>query len=212
MSIRLILADDHPIVLDGLLTLFQFEPDIEVVARCSNGTEALAAVRKHSPDVLILDLLMAGNEDLAVMRTLLQEELSTRVVLLTAQIRPEQMAEAARLGVRGVLLKEMAPSLIVRCVRKVHAGGRWLETQSFGAAFDHLLEREATSRETMRLLTPREIDLVRLVAKGLRNAEIAERLFISEGTVKVHLHNIYQKLNVDRRMALVRYAEEKGLL
>src|SRR5215218_198733 len=111
--IRLILADDHPIVLDGLVQLFRVEPDFEIVARCRDGEEALREVRVHRPDVLVLDVRMPRLDGLEVLRMVRQEELATRVVLLTAAVEEEQLVEALRLGVGGVVLKEMAPHLLL---------------------------------------------------------------------------------------------------
>lgn len=116
-----------------------------------------------------------------------------------------------RLGVRGLVLREMAPELLVRCLRQVGAGATWLESRTVTRVLERLLRREAGEREAAAVLTGREIDLVRSIAQGLRNKEIARELGISEGTVKVHLHNIYQKLGLDGRLALLRYARDKGL-
>ena len=212
MSIRLVLADDHPIVLDGLEQLFRLEKGFEVLARCVNGEETVLAVREHRPDVLILDLQMPGKTGLEVLREMNGEGLPTRVVLLTAALNVDEVLEATRLGVRGVVLKEMAPRLLVQCVRTVHAGGQWLEKRAVGLALDRMLEREAGARELANVLTRREIEIVRMVASGSRNKEIAEKLFISEGTVKVHLHKVCEKLQVDSRVELTLYAKDKGLL
>ncbi len=212
MPIGLVLADDHPIVLDGLEQLFRLERDFKVLARCRDGDETLQAVRKYRPDVLILDIRMPGRSGLAVLREMKREKLPTRVVLLTAAIDENEALEAIRLRVSGVVLKEMAPQLLVKCVRKVHAGGQWIEKRSFGRALETLLQREAGARQIAGLLTPREMEIVRLVASGLHNKEIAGNLLISEGTVKIHLHHIYEKLHVDGRLELTLYAQDKGLL
>jgi DNA-binding NarL/FixJ family response regulator len=210
--IRLILADDHPIVLDGLVQLFRVEPDFEVVARCRDGEEALREVRAHRPDVLVLDVRMPRMDGLEVLRTVRQEELATRVVLLTAAVEEEQLVEALRLGVGGVVLKEMAPHLLLEAVREVHSGGSWLDKGSVSRIVTKLLHQDEARKEAAQLLTPRELEIVRMVARGLRNRAIAEQLLISEGTVKIHLHNIYQKLAVDGRLELVVYAQAKGLV
>lgn len=212
MPIHLVLADDHPIILDGLEILFRMEKDIQVVARCVNGEEALQAVRQHRPDILILDIRMPGKDGLAVLREMKDEDLPTRVVLLTVALDEEETLEALRLGVRGVVLKEMAPQMLVQCVRKVHAGEQWLERRSVGRALEKLLSREAGAREVAAVLTPREIEIVRMVAAGLRNKEIADKLSISEGTVKIHLHHIYEKLHLNGRLELALYAQDRGLV
>jgi DNA-binding NarL/FixJ family response regulator len=212
VPIRLVLADDHPIVLDGLENLFRLEVDFQVVARCVNGEESIAAVRRHRPDVLILDLHMPRKDGITVVRQLVAETLPTKVVLLAAVLEDDEVLEALRLGVRGMVLKELAPRMLVQCVRKVHAGEQWLEMHAFSRALDTLLRREAGEREAADVLTPREIEMVRMVASGLRNRELSERLAISEGTVKIHLHHIYRKLKVDNRVELILYAQSKKLV
>jgi len=211
MPIGIVLADDHPVVLTGLETLLHQIRDLKVLASCRNGEEALRAVHKHRPDVLVLDIRMPGKNGLDVLRELKGQKLPTRVVVLTAALEDDDVLEAVRLGVSGVVLKEMAPELLVQCIRKVAAGERWLEKRSFHSALEKLLRREAGA-QAIRVLTPREIEVVRMVVTGLRNKEIAEKLSISEGTVKIHLHSIYRKLELDGRMALTRYAQEKGLI
>ena len=211
MPISLILADDHPIVLDGLENLFRLERDFQVVARCKNGIEAMQEVLRHRPEVLVLDIRMPGKDGLEIAREIHKGKLSTRVVLLTAALDEEEFLEAVRLGVMGIVLKEMAPQILIQCIHKVHAGEQWIEPRSARQALEKMLRREAGVRAIAHLLTPREIEMVSMVAQGLRNKEIADKLCISEGTVKVHLHNIYEKLKVDGRLALLRYAQESGL-
>jgi DNA-binding NarL/FixJ family response regulator len=210
--IRLVLADDHPIVLDGLEQLFRREPDFEVLARSADGEAALQAVRRHRPDVLVLDLKMPVRDGLAVARAIASERLPVRLILLTAALDEATLIEAVRLGVKGIVLKDMAPRVLVQAVREVHGGGEWLERRSTGRALGKLIERQAGERELAQLLTPREIEMVRMVASGLRNKEIARRLSIAEGTVKTHLHNIYEKLEVGSRLELTLRAQGKGLL
>lgn len=212
MPIRLLLADDHPIVLDGLEQLFRLEADFEVVARCRDGEETLRALEVHRPDVVVLDIRMPRGDGLDVLRAIEAGGLLTRVVLLTAALGEDQLVEALRRGVGGVVLKEMAPQLLVEAIREVHAGRRWLDKGSMDRALGRLLQREESSQEAAEILTPRELEIVRMVASGLRNRAIAEKLFISEGTVKIHLHNIYQKIEVDGRLELAVYAQRKGLV
>ena len=210
--IRLVLADDHPIVLDGLEQLFSTEPDLEVVARATSAEGALRALEEFRPDVLVLDLAMPGLDGMWVMEQAFERKMPSRVVLLTAHLDEQKLLEAVRLNVAGVVLKEMAPRLLVECVRKVHAGEKWLEKHSVARAMDRMVKRESELQRLSRLLTPRELEIVRLAAEGLRNREIAERLTITEGTVKIHLHNIYEKLGVTGRPQLILYATREGLI
>ena len=212
MPIRLVVADDHPLILEALQQLFGLEDDFQLLACCRTGTETLQAVKNFQPDVLILDVRMPDQDGLAVLREMRQEHSPTRVVLLTAGLEENQVLAAIRLGVQGVVLKEMASHLLVQCVRKVHAGGQWLERHSASRAIETMLRHQEGTRDVMSLLTPRELEIMRLVAQGLRNKRIADILAISEGTVKIHLHNVYKKLPIDSRLALSLYARDKGLV
>ena len=212
MPITLVIADDHPLILDAMENLFRLEKDLKVVARCLDGDEVLEAVCRHQPDILVLDIQMPAKDGFAVLREMRKEKLPTRVVVLTATLNEEGLTEAVRLGVRGLVLKELAPKLLVECIRKVHGGALWLEKRLVTSALEKLLHRETARTEAVQALSPREIEIIKQVAAGLRNMEISRKLFISEGTVKIHLHNIYQKLGVDSRTKLTRYAQENGLV
>ena len=212
MPIRLVVADDHPLILEALQQLFSLEPDCQLLACCQNGAETLQAMKAYQPDVLILDVRMPGQDGLAVLREMRQKHYLTRVVLLTAGLNEHEALEAIRLGAQGVVLKEMASHLLVQCVRKVHAGGQWVERHSVSRALETMLRHQDGTRDVTGLLTPRELEIMRLAAHGLRNKSIAEALAISDGTVKIHLHNIYKKLSIDSRLALTLYAREKGLV
>jgi DNA-binding NarL/FixJ family response regulator len=209
--IRIILADDHPVVRRGLSQFFADHEDLQVVAECDNGASALAAFRAHGADVLIVDLSMPGMSGIDVLRELKTVENAPPVILLAGTIGDQDVIEAFRLGVRGVVLKEMAPNLLVQCVRKVFAGGMWLEKESIGRAFEKLLRDQDALSEVRGILTPREIDVVREIVRGLSNRAIAEKLFISEGTVKTHLHGVFEKLGIRSRLQLARYGEEHGI-
>lgn len=210
--ISLVLADDHPIVLAGLENMLRRERDCRVVASCVDGVEAMRAITRHSPDVAVLDLRMPRMDGLAVLRQIQKDKLATRTVLLAAVLEDDDLVEAVRLGVRGIVLKEMAPTLVVQCVREVHAGGQWLEKRSVSQAIEKLIRREEATRDMAKILTPRELQIAGAVASGLRNKEIADKLGIAEGTVKIHLHVIYEKLNIDGRMALVLRMKDNAMI
>jgi len=210
--IRLVLADEYPIVLDGLESLFRPEPDFRVLARCVTSSETLAALRVHRPHVLILDPHLPMPNGRTILQQVRRDHATTQVVLFAARLSDDEAIEALRLSVRGMVLKEQAPEQLVRCVRKVHAGEQWIEQTALGHALETLLRREAGAREVAGVLTPRELELVRMVAHGLRNELIADRLLITPGTVKVHLHHIYRKLRLAGRSELICFAQEKQLL
>lgn len=210
--VRVILADDHPIILEALAQVLSVGGEFDVVTRCADGDEALAAVRRARPDVLVLDVRMPRRNGMEVLREIHREQLPTRVVLLTAEVTDEEVVDAVRLGVGGIVLKEAAPRQLLHAVRTVAAGGDYIDEGSIRKALDRMLRREAGNAEAARLLTARELEIVRLVASGLRNKQIGDKLSITEGTVKIHLHAIYQKLGVSGRVELSNYARDKALL
>jgi DNA-binding NarL/FixJ family response regulator len=210
--IRLVLVDDHPIILHGLQRLFEHEADIEVVRTCTKIDEAVDAVRAFAPDVLVLDLKMQDGHGLDVMRALKAEGRGCPTVVLTAAMQGDELTDAMALGVAGIVLKESPPASVVDCVRDVHRGERRIDLETLTRAVEHRRPRPHASGERTPPLTPRETEIVRLVAQGLRNKELAQRLSITEGTVKIHLHNIYDKLGVDGRLELVLSAQQKGLV
>ena len=140
MPVRLLLADDHHLILDGLESLFRLEEDFQVLARCTNGEETLKSVRLHRPDILVLDIRMPGKDGLAIAQEIQSEGLPVKIVLLTAELDEGQLLEAIRMGVRGIVLKEMAPQLLVECIRKVHNGEQWLERNSTRPALGKMLK------------------------------------------------------------------------
>jgi DNA-binding NarL/FixJ family response regulator len=208
--IRLVIVEDHAIVLHGLAGLFQRHPDMRVIACCTRGSDALAVLRREQADVVILDLRMRDMSGLDVLRAMRAEGLTCPVVVLTAAVSDTDALETMRLGARGLVLKERSPEELVECVRKVARGEQWFEPQTMSRALNHVLSRD-TATDGTRVLTARELEIVRLIASGHRNRAVASRLSISEGTVKIHLHNIYEKLDVDGRLELAVWAQSHGL-
>ena len=211
MSIRLVLADDHRIILEGLEQLFRREKDFEILATATNGAAALAAVRQHRPDVLVLDIRMPEGDGLWVLKQIHAEKLPAHVVLLTATLDEDEVLEAMQSGVAGLVLKEAAAVNLVDAVRRVNRGERVLEPTLVNRALDRLAQREE-AKKIVEVLSRRETEIVKMVAAGLRNKEIAHKLSIGEGTVKTHLHTIYEKLGVHGRVELTMYALERGIL
>ena len=207
---RLMLVDDHAIVLQGLQQLLGRENDFTVIAACANVESALDAFEREAPDVLVLDLRMPGADGFVLLRRLVESGRQCPTVLLTAAIDDHQVLEAVNLGVQGLVMKDSSPETLIDCIRRVHAGQQWLDQPTVTRALSTALHREVAARETA--LTSREIEIVRMVSEGLRNRAIATRLSISEGTVKVHLHNIYEKLGVDGRLELTLCARQRRLV
>jgi DNA-binding NarL/FixJ family response regulator len=209
---RVIVADDHPIVLDGLAQLLAGNPEFEVIGLCKDGDEALKLIRKERPEIAVLDVRMPRADGIAILRAVVTEHIPTRVVLLTAQITDDEVVEAVHLGVAGMVLKETASRQLLQVLSKVAAGETSLDQKVVRRAVDKLLRARAGVTQAVRVLTNRELEIVRLVATGLRNKQIADQLSITEGTVKIHLHTIFEKLGVSSRIELSNYARERSLL
>lgn len=212
MDIRIVLADDHPVVLRGLEALLRQQPGFDVVGKCSDADRVVEMVLQKRPDVVLLDLHMPKKNGLAILRELHACCPEVRVVLLTTGITEEETIEAMRHGVRGILLKEMSLRLVVECIRKVHLGAQWYEKSSISRVVDRMLRREEAWTHVQEVLTRRETEIMRLLAQSLTNEQIAEKLFITRGTVKLHAHAIYKKLRLNGRTDLTNFARDKGLV
>src|ERR1700736_144330 len=215
--IRIIIADDHPIVRDGLRKLLKLEDDFEVVGEAADGREVLDRVHELDPDVLLLDLRMPNLDGLSALQALQQTNKRTRVIILTASEDKNEFVQAMKLGCSGIVLKQTAPELIIKSIRKVHGGEIWLDSHTTAAVMRQFAvpgeiggSGAGKSRERSPL-SQREREIVQLVAQGYKNKEMAEKMFISEQTVKNHLHNIFDKLGVSDRLELALYAIHKGL-
>jgi len=216
--IRIVLADDHPIVRDGLRKLLTLEEDIEVVGEASDGREVVQVIQETSPDILILDLRMPYMDGLATLQALQQLEKKVKVIVLTASEDKNEFVQAMKLGCSGIVLKQTAPELIVKSIRKVNSGEIWLDSHTtaavmrqFASPADMLAGGTPGKGRERSPLSQREREIVGLVAQGYKNREMAEKMFISEQTVKNHLHNIFDKLGVSDRLELALYAIHKGL-
>ena len=216
-TVRILLADDHPIVRDGLKKLLQLEEDFEVVGEAGDGREVLEKCHELDPDVLLLDLRMPNLDGLSALQALQQTNKRTRVIILTASEDKNEFVQAMKLGCSGIVLKQTAPDLIVKSIRKVNSGEIWLDSLTTAAVmrqFSTGLESAGGGGGKGRERSPlsaREREIVALVAQGYKNKEMAEKMFISEQTVKNHLHNIFDKLGVSDRLELALYAIHKGL-
>nr|WP_244412134.1 response regulator transcription factor [Sinorhizobium sp. CCBAU 05631] len=211
MSPRIVVVDDHLIVLDGLRRLIDAEPGWQVVATCKTAAEALEVVSTRPVDLVVADLRMPEIDGLDLIRRLHGDRPELACVLLTADIGDQELAEAMRIGVRGIVLKEQAPSALVECIRAVMAGRTSVVDQGLTAEIDRIRERDIERRAVMQKLTPRELEISRLAAAGLRSREIALRLGIAPGTVKLHLHSVYSKLNITTRVELANISQRLQL-
>ena len=212
-SIKVLIADDHAFFRDGLRKLLEEADDISVVGEASNGNECINMLDKFKPDILLLDLRMPEKDGLAVLTEVNFESLPTRVIVLTAAEGDRDVVRAMRLGARGVVLKQSASDLLLKSIRQVHDGEIWLDNRMTAEVIDAFKKSaESGQRREKPLLSDREKEIVQLVAQGFRNREIGEKLFISEQTVKNHLHNIFDKLGVSDRLELALYAIHHRLI
>jgi DNA-binding NarL/FixJ family response regulator len=201
-AMRVVLADDHPIVLGGLRAFLQAEAGVEIVAAVPDGASALEAIRAHEPSIAVLDINMPQLTGLEVLEALEVDGLATRVVLLTGSASDEQIAMAVERGAWGLLLKEHTLLTLTECLKTVAAGRRWLPEELVAPAVRRAAERREKDVRPECVLTAREYEIARLIAQGLSNKHIARALAISEGTVKIHLHNMYEKLGSVNRTSL----------
>lgn len=212
-AIRILVADDHAIFRDGLRKLLEASDDAQIVGEASNGVECTKMLPKLKPDILLLDLRMPEKDGLAVLEEVNFEALPTRVIVLTAAEDDRDVVRAMRLGARGVVLKQSASDLLLKSIHKVYDGEIWLDNRMTAEVIDAFKKSaEAGMRREKPLLSDREKEIVQLVAQGFRNREIGEKLFISEQTVKNHLHNIFDKLGVSDRLELALYAIHHRLI
>jgi DNA-binding NarL/FixJ family response regulator len=195
------------------------EDDFEVVGEAGDGREVLERLQELDPDVLLLDLKMPHLDGLAALSVLQQQNNRTKVIVLTASDDKNEFVQAMKLGCSGIVLKQTAPELIVKSIRKVNGGEIWLDSHTTAAVMRQFASpgepggpSNGTTKSRERSpLSQREREIVQLVAQGFKNKEMAEKMFISEQTVKNHLHNIFDKLGVSDRLELALYAIHKGL-
>jgi len=205
--IRIVLADDHPMVREGIRGMLQAYDDIEVVGQASNGPEAVALVAAAHPELVLMDLRMPGGDGVEATKTIVSAHPGTRVVVLTTYETDQDILRAIEAGASGYLLKDIAPAELVRAVRAAAAG----ETVLAGSAATALLSR-VRAGSGGPALSVQELKVLRLAADGRTNAAIGAELFIGEATVKTYLSRAYEKLGVSDRTSAVRRALELGLL
>jgi two-component system, NarL family, nitrate/nitrite response regulator NarL len=201
--INVLIADRHPVVLQGLMNLLGAESGFKVVASCSDGTNCIEAIRRFVPDIAILDISMLGLTGLEILAIANSESLPTRLVFFTASIDDRELVVSAAAGAYGVIPKDVTPEILLQSLRQVADGQRLLPLPSS----DQVSREQSAVRENaLMVLTDREHQIMCLVSEGLSNKEIGRRLNISDGTIKVHLHHIYEKLEISNRTALAALA------
>ena len=207
-KIRVLVADDHPMLREGLVAVLSTQPDFEVVGEASDGSETVRLAETVRPDVILLDLEMPKLDGVAALEGLRDAGSTARAIVFTAYDTDERILGALRAGARGYLLKGASRKEIFDAVRTVHAGGSLLEPGVTTRLLDHVREE----REPQEPLTPRELEVLLLISEGLHNSEIAGRLFVTERTVKFHVSSILAKLGADNRTEAVALAARRGLI
>jgi DNA-binding NarL/FixJ family response regulator len=208
--IRILVADDHPMLREGLIAVLSTQQDLEVVGEAADGSEVVRLADSLKPDVILLDLEMPGLSGVAALEKLRDADSTARTIIFTAYDTDERILGALRAGARGYLLKGAARTEIFDAIRTVHAGGSLLQP----VVTNKLLQTmsRAERREETEPLTPREIEVLALLSQGLQNKEISGRLFISERTVKFHVSSLMHKLGTENRTETVTIAAQRGLI
>ena len=212
--IRVLIADDHAVVRQGLRTFLALQDDMEVVADAADGEEAVRAAREHAPDIVLMDLVMPNMDGVEATRRIASERPATRVIALTSFLEDDKVLPAVRAGAAGYLLKDVGPPELVRAIRTVHGGEALLHPAVAARVLEEVAAPAPPAPAPPRSepgLTPREREVLALVARGLANKRIAQELGIAEKTVKIHVSRILHKLGVADRTQAALYAVREGL-
>jgi two-component system nitrate/nitrite response regulator NarL len=206
--IRILIVDDHAILRAGLRMLIDQNPAMKVIGVAGNGREALALAASEQPDLIILDILLGDEDGLTLLPELRDAATSARVLVLTGLRSSESQRRAILAGAMGVVLKEHAAEVLIKAINKVHQGEVWLDRSLMGSVLDQMTQAQEIDPEKGKIasLTDREREVIALIAEGLKNKQIGQRLFISETTVTHHLSSIFSKLGVSDRLELIIYA------
>ena len=201
--IRVLSVDDHPLLSEGIAAIINSQPDMALVSQASSGAEAIQQYREHRPDVTLMDLRLPDLSGIDAMIAIRTEFADARIVMLTTFEGDVEIQRALRAGARGYLLKNMPPSEILDAIRQVHAGKKRLPSEVAAQIAEHMSDEQ---------LTAREVDVLRKIAGGNRNKDIADLLFISEETVKVHIKHIMDKLGAKDRTESIAIAVRRGII
>jgi DNA-binding NarL/FixJ family response regulator len=206
--IRILIVDDHAILRAGLRMLIDQNPAMKVIGVAGNGREALALAASEQPDLIILDILLGDEDGLTLLPELRDAATNARVLVLTGLRSAESQRRAILAGAMGVVLKEHAAEVLIKAIKKVHQGEVWLDRSLMGSVLDQMTQAQEIDPEKGKIasLTDREREVIALIAEGLKNKQIGQRLFISETTVTHHLSSIFSKLGVSDRLELIIYA------
>ncbi|WP_027937135.1 response regulator [Anaeroarcus burkinensis] len=214
MTIRVVIADDHALLRQGIRNVLELEPELKVLGEAADGEEAVRLVQEVNPDVLLLDVNMPKGNGLEVTRRLKEAGSPVKIVVLTIHDDQNYVVELVKAGAAGYLLKDVEPSMLIQALKVVAAGETFIYPTLAGKLLGEINRQEERLLETTRIyerrkeerLTYRELDVLELICQGMSNQEVAQKLFLSEKTVKNHLTNIFRKLHVSDRTQAVLYA------
>ena len=204
--LSVVVVDDHPVVLHGVAALLNSQPDLSVVAMCSTGLAAVEAIERCQPDVALVDFSMPEMSGLDVLSRFVAGPCSTKFVFLTATASDDHILTAIARGAKGIIMKDAGPDNLIQCVRNVGLGKSWFPEDLVEGALSRQTNRPLNWGAVSRDLTSRERQVMTLVSQGLSNKEIGNTLHLTEGTIKIHLHNIYEKLGIRNRTELTAVA------
>jgi len=215
-TIRILIADDHPVFRYGLRTLLESEPRLAVVGEAVDGSEVVKMIAAVKPNILLLDLAMPRLTGIEVLREMAYDRSAVRTIVLTAAIENRQIVEALQLGARGILLKDAATQLVTKCIEKVMGGEYWVGHEAVTNLVDYLRGlggiKDVQKSQKLMQFTPRERQIISAIIVGCANKEIASRLSLSEDTVKHHLSHIFAKAGVSNRLELAIWFMNQGFL